>query len=336
MIYKSYKRNIAEGRNILIFSILFAVVIRVVYYFLSDSSLLSDNTGNVDYLWTPVSFIFADRLVSYISGFACLIVIALYSDYINNRYVLIRRKTSLAAGMPFLMFSSSPLFFTISGEYVNLLFVLFGISALFRVYEEPRKQMGALSLGLSLAIGSLFSPLSLLLFPVFWIGLSIVNGLSFKTFLASLLGLILIYVPVFSYFFFTDNINGFVEPFVHIGGANIHYLYIFELDYVQGVIYALATILLAVIAVNSYTTQYKDKIRIRTFISFLVFISVLSFLAYSFLNLGSCLYLFVGLCSSSFLMAHFFALAEEKWICLLFYLLLIIIIAAGLLSLIHI
>lgn len=328
MINRFYKRHIAEGRDILIFVVIFAVIIRIIYFAVGFISY--DQTDDNSYIWNRLSPLVSNPILSYLLGFICTIIISWFSGLINTQFVFIRKKTALTSAIPFLLLSSSPLFFTIKSEYFSTLAILLAIYCLFKSYDDKKPQMAAFNIGALIAISSLFNLSAMIYLPIFWIGMSIMNSLNFKGFLSSVLAIIFIYIISFSIPFFTGQPETFLEPFNNLAHSSLANLPISSFDVYDYITLALTGILLLTIAIRSITTQFKDKIKVRAYISFFITITIFSFLAYSLLNLQPQLNLYIGFCTGSFLLAHFFALNEEKWTPWLFYILLVILLAISL------
>lgn len=327
MIPRFYKKNVIEGRNTLVLFVLFAIVVRVVYYF--GGYLPYPVSAQSNYLWEPLSSLFSNQIASLTASFILVILLALIQDYINARHVVIRRKTSLIPAFTILLFSSHPAFLSMNTQSIASLFVVYAILTLFAAYGSRRPQNHALNIGVVLAAGSLLSPFLLVYYPVFLIGLIMLNSFNFKSLLASMLGILLIYLLVFSYFVFTGHTDLFVAPFTSINFDHLKDLVFLEFDYISWIVLAFYIIVLAIMAVKYYATKYKDKIKIRAFISFLGFLSGVSFLFFFLLNLDPLMCFYVAFCSIPFLMAHFFALAEEKWVTVFFYLLITAIVVTS-------
>lgn len=323
MVPRFYKKNVVEGRNTLVLFVLFAIVVRVVYFL--GGYLPYPVSAQSNYLWEPVSSLFINQIASITASLILVIILAIVQDYINAKHVVIRHKTSLIPAFTILLFSSHPVFFSMNAQSIASLFVVYAILTLFAAYGSRRPQNHALNIGVILATGSLFSPFLLIYYPVFWFGLIMLNSFNFKSLLASLLGLILIYFLAFSYFFYTGQIDLFLAPFTSIGLEQFQEFIFLKFDYTSWAILVFYIIVLAIMAVRYYATKYKDKIKIRAFVSFLGFLSGVSFLFFFLLNLDPLMCFYVAFCSIPFLMAHFFALAEEKWVTVFFYLLIIVI-----------
>ena len=318
MVPRSYKKYVAEGRNVVTVSILLAIALRVIYFYCADPSTLhSDISGG--YLWEPIAHLFVNPFVSLLASTLCVVFIAFLLAHINTKYVLIRRKTLLHLAFAALLFSCHPSFILMNPGYVSAIFILLAISALFDSYATNKRAISALKVSFVLALGSLFAPSMLLYFPVFWIGLAIMRSFSFKAFLASLFGIFTVYFPAYSYFLYSRHTDTFLSPFTSLALNKLSDFPFAGFDYATWGVIAFAVILLGIIFTYNYMTNYKDKIRIRALISFLNLIVIFASVLMLFLNIDVANDLYILIATVILLLSHFFALAEERWIALLFY-----------------
>ncbi|WP_165044300.1 hypothetical protein [Dysgonomonas sp. ZJ709] len=328
MNLRSYKKTIAEGKGIFIFAILFAIFIRIIYFIFSDESSFYISSSSNGYLWIPISSFFTQSAtISLLSTSIAIALIAFLNSHINTKYVLIRRKTFLPAAFSVLLFSCSTFFLGMSAEYFGVLFILLTISSLFSSYNSDKKQFGAFNASFILTLGSLFVPGLLLYFPILWIGLGIMRCFNFKSFLATILGIIILYFPAFSYYLFTDKLAVFYAPFTSVTINQLSNLPILNLQLADWIIIGFSGIIISIILIDSYINSYKDKIRTRAYIYLLILITSVSILLSIFLNINYISNIYIAIGVGTLILSHFYALAEDKWKIFLFYLYFILYIA---------
>jgi hypothetical protein len=314
---KSYKKNVAEGNGMLIFSIVFVIIIRLVYFLYFDFTHRSNPVNG--YLWKPLSSIFSDSLISLLCSSLVAVSMAVLATHINTTYLFIRRKTILLPAVIVLLFSCHPQFMLMSAEYISTMLFLVIIFILFSAYNSPGKQMFSFKASFILALGSLFTPALLVYLPVLWLALAIMRCFNFKSLLASLLGVFILYFPAFSYYFLTDSLDIFLVPFTSVNVQQLTDFPFYQLNIGGWIILGFSTILLSILVSDNYIDRHKDKIRTRAYLSLLSFIAVLSILAYLFLDIDFVVYLFIALLTGAFLLSHFFALVEKRGGVILFY-----------------
>jgi hypothetical protein len=315
---KLYKNHVAGGKGILIFSILFAVFMRFIFITSSGTTSIETEGG---YLWQFCKQFSSNILYSLIGSSIIVGIMALSATHINTDFVLIRRRTLLPPAMIILLFSCHPSILWISPAYVGVLFLFLIVSILFSVYNNDFvKPVAAFKIAFILSAGSLFTPVLLLYIPISWLALIVMRCFNFKSVLASLLGLFVIYFPVFSFYLFTDNLNGFLTPF--ITSLNVQKLMQFpflNMNVVSPFFLIVAIIPLSIAITSSYINRYKDKIRNRAYLSLLTLLTVLSLLFFLFLNITPEVNLYISVGMGSLLISHFFALTEKKGTAILFY-----------------
>ena len=324
MILRSYKKNVAEGLGFVIFSIIFGIIMRGVYFFsIPNPAIYTDGLPG-GYLWNLVSPLFSNPIISLLGSTVCVVLIIIILAHINTKYVLIRRKTSLHIAFCILLFSCHPGMIFMNANYISAIFVLAAISRMFGSYSTNRKSKSALEVSFIIALGSMFNLGLILFFPVFWIGLALMRSFGFRAFFASLFSIFCVYLPAYTYFLFTNQVELFLSPFELVNANTLSQLPILGFEYPDWAIVGFTFFLIVTILVYNYMINYKDKIRVRALVSSLNLIVVFSFIVLLFvnINIGNALYILLAV--GTLLLTHFFALAEERWIAYLFYLSIII------------
>lgn len=312
---KFYDRNVAEGKGFLFFAVFFAVLIRLVYYFHFDTSIVVDEGG---YLWAPLASILSNSLYSLLASAVMVVLIAIVINQVNTEHVFIRRRTLLPSAIVILLFSCMPSELAMSPYYIAALSMMLIIGALFEASANHFSQGSACKITFHLALGSLFAPLLILYLPVIWICMIRVRSLSVKAFLASVFTAALVYLPTYCYFLFTDNLTEFYRPFDNIFYADLDLLPILKYGVSDFVLLGLLLGLYLIIMIDNSINGFKDKIRVRTFSTVLTIIIFFSFLFTILLNVDSETATFIGLAAGALQVAHFFSLAEKKVVKILF------------------
>lgn len=322
-----YKNNIAEGKGILIFSIVVAIIIRLIFYFSTENIPLPVSDG---YLWQPLISLFENPFVSLIGSSAIVIILALQVGHINTVHVLIRRRTMLPPAIIILLFSCHPIFMQMSPGYVSVLCLLFVINIFFSVYNANEKPVGAFRVAFVLSLGSLFSPVMLVYIPLSWVALAIMRCLNFKSFFAAIIGILIIYFPTFSFYIFSDHLDLFLKPYLSIQDLNI--LPLLQFDYILWGGFSFFIILLGLITGSNYINSYKDKVKVRAYLSLLSIITITAILFFLFLNINPDANLYIAVGTASLLLSHFFALVDRKSGAILFYIFILLLLAVGIFS----
>lgn len=309
-----YKNNIAEGKGILIFAIIVASIMRLFFFLSSDETF---NIASDGYLWVLLVPFFQVPLLSLVGSTICVALIALLIAQINSTHVLIRRRTVLPPAVAILFFSCHRSFIEMSSAYLGVLCVLFVVSVLFSVYNITDRPQAAYRTSFILALGSLFSPILLFYVPLSWFALMIMRCFNFKSVLASFLGVLCVYFPVFSFYLFAGHLDVFLSPFYSM--ASLDQLTLFSFSNVEWVAIAFLLLFLGIVVGNNLVNSYKDKIKVRAYLSLLSIVVVVALIFFMLFDIDTRANLYIILGVLSLLYAHFFALIESKAGAILFY-----------------
>ncbi|MDR1091768.1 MAG: hypothetical protein LBL79_11900 [Prevotella sp.] len=274
--------------------------------------------------------LFEDPLASLTGNSVIVIISALLVAHINTAHVLIRRRTMLPPAIILLLFSCLPMFMQMSPGYISVLCLLYVINILFTVYNANEKPVGAFRVAFVLSLGSLFAPVMLVYIPLSWVALAMMRCLNFKSFLAAGLGILIIYFPVFSFYIFSDHLDLFLKPYLPIQDLNA--IPLLQFDYILWGGLSFFTVLLGLIVGNNYINSYKDKIRVRAYLSLLSFITITATLLFLFLDINPDVNLYIAVGAGSLLLSHFFALVDRKSGTVLFYVFILLLLAVCILS----
>lgn len=331
MIFKFYERTIAEGKNFLIFAILFAVVFRLIYYF--NSGVVIPVVDHGGYLWQPIASFFADPIYSLLGSSFILVMIGAFIHFVNTKHAYIRRRTLLPPAITALLFSCTPALVAMSPYYIAALCMVLVVSVLFEAYNTGFKQGAAFKATFYLTLGSLFAPILLIYLPILWICLMRVRSFNFKSFLASIFAVVILYVPAFSYFFLVGEVDVFLKPFVEFGTIDWSLMPVLEYDAMHYVLLGSFVLLFLMVFMDNSINSFKDKIRVRTFSAVLTIIVLFSLLCTLLINFESQTTLYIALALGAFQLAHFFSLAQKKITAIVFLICLIFLIVISILSL---
>lgn len=313
-----YKNHIAEGKGILVFSVILAIFLRSMFALFWDTPDIDHSSGG--YLWQYLQPFVENPLYSVIGSSALVALMAILVAHINTDFVLIRRRTLLPPAIIVILFSCHPSFIWVSPAYLGILFILFIISILFRSYNEGHEAVTAFKITFTLALGSLFAPVLLLYIPLSWIMMIQMRCFSPKCILASIFGIFIIYFPTFSAYLFMDNLDEFILLFVSkCNIETLNNLPVLNLNTARWCILIFMSFLFSLIIGNNYINRHQDKVKVRAYLSLLSLITIVALLLFLFLNIGSSVNLYITMGVGSILTAHYFALVETKRVSVMFY-----------------
>ena len=331
---KLYKRNIVENKNLVLFSILLTIIIRLVIFYFTDATLHNEHIGG-GYLWTGALTDFLSRgTISFTISTLFVFIISFYASQLNAKHGLIRNRTYLIYIFGSLILSSHPVFIYMTPYYISTLAFLICTDLLYSSYQDKTGSRNAYAIGFVIGVSSLFSFNFLMYLPLFWIGFSLMRILKFKNLIISILGVATIYWLTFVFFLWQNNIAGFLSPFEHLYPLLNNSIETIPLMG-EGLLVVIAFALLITISLDYQANSFRDKIRIRANIQFLHITSLFSIIAFFFIILDPTLNLYILSCSITILLAHFFTLAEQKWKIIIFYILILIYFSCCFLNLLN-
>lgn len=230
-----------------------------------------------------LSFLFNGGLPQHfriIINIGAILTGALLLLWINNTYTIVRAHSSLPL-LFFLLLECVNPELTAELRIGNILVpvLLVSLALLYNTYQNPHPQNQSFTFALLISAGSLLWSPFILFLPLFWVGLYLTRALNWKSFFASLIGVVTILWLFYGGHFIWDypllfnetyNISGSIHP-AHKEGEFFQLLYF------------LPTIIIGFVAgLSSLYRHYSDKISTRVYNEFINVLSV-------------CIALFIGL-----------------------------------------
>lgn len=317
-IVKTYQQKVVESKEFIFILICLVAFLRLALFSYTDDLSVYSIPGNSVFGDLITTLFEKDSWLSFASATVFALSISFYCAYINIKHTLIRTKSYLVYSIVFIVLSSHTIFLGMNVLYIQALFFLLCIDILFGSYQQKRIANRAFTIGFIFAVSSLFSFYFLFYIIVFWIGFIFMRNLSFKNFLASLLGIISIYWLIFFYYLWLKDLNSYIALFTSVT-SGFEFNSLTELLTLNQYITAIINISFLIIVISYYQFySYLDKIRVRSMIYFLNLIAIIAILSCIFLNLGSITDLYVYSICYSFILAHFYSVANKKWQVILF------------------
>lgn len=173
------------------------------------------NAGN--FVWNQIEpFLQEHPFMSLTASTISVFMISFLISEINNRFGIIRTRTSMPFYIPLLIFSLHPDFLRFTPYYPALIFVLWSMFPLLSAYQSHVNQKYTFKFSALLAIASLFQIYAIILVPLWLIALKALSEINFRTLLSSIFGIATIYWISFAFYVFADNIYGFVLPMIEL------------------------------------------------------------------------------------------------------------------------
>lgn len=234
----------------------------------------------------------------------------------NTAFNLIRTRTAMPVCFYWLV--SAILFFLHPFEWVNLLPLLFVLASyqLFLSYESHSLSAPSFHSFLFVSLGSIVFPQFLFLVPLFWSCMISFRAMSWKSFLASLIGLITPYWILLGYAFCFNEMQLVLTPLQGI--VRLSPLDYCHLTLSEWASWAFITLLFIVCGFHYWTVSYMDKTRTRLCHSYLIisgfWTTILSVLQPVYL----CEWMSIQLICTAFLSGHLFTLTRNRFSGILF------------------
>ena len=243
-------------------------------------------------------------------SFVAHLFIVYFLIEINNAFTIIRIRSSILPAIYFLLIAFLPTTHIFSLPLLAGACFIIALYYLFKSYQQ-RQSDSLFYTFFFLGAGSLFFPSLTWLIPIWLIGTYQLQSLTFRGLFAALLGWSLPYWFLFGHAAFYGQMELFYQPFIELST----FAPIFQFSHLAACEYAtfgLLLILYIVSTIHYINTRYKDKIRTRSYLDFLVNVTFWLFVWLIMQPQHSANLLPLLTINISILSAHFFALTDNK------------------------
>lgn len=335
MSYIAIQRRIAKGKGLFAFSAVFAVLVRILYYYLSNDNYQAKQYPDAGYLWQLIAPFFSEQIYSVLAATVSVALLALLCNYLDVRNVILREKSSLGPAFIILLFSSHVAFFEMSPYYIAMLLMLWAVNELFAAYHSDVKAIPTANISAVLALGSLFEPILAFYFVLFIVGFSMMHILDIKSLISALLGFAFVLVSAYFISIATNTELLFLRVFDGLSIDALLQVPILSFGYFELVFALIAVLVFGWLCIHNYMTSYKDKIRTRVFISFLGIIQLFTMLGLCLLNYNYLMNIYIGITIGSILLAHYFTVTVQRIMIFVFWLILTVCLLVSYISFIE-
>ncbi len=281
-------------------------------------------------LWNMLCSYLPGKPLTYTMGFLLMIGGVFMIHRANYVLMLIRERTLLPVMIYILLISTNLDFLPLKSTSFGVFFLILAIYYLFISYHDMDCQRNIFNASLILATGSLLWSYILWFFPLFWYGMYKFKSLTVRTFLSSLLGIVVIAWFFYCYSVWQQNVALFaafdslvkLRPLSISGNSFTDWL---TIGYTIG--------MTLVASGNILTHEYEDNLRTREFLSFLIVLALSSFALYFLYEQSSEEFLQIACFPASILIGHFYTIVRNRYTRWLFHLSVIVLIVLLLLRL---
>ncbi|MDO5571402.1 MAG: hypothetical protein Q4F97_08065 [Bacteroidales bacterium] len=303
-----YVYNISRSNNIVPITILCSLILGLLSYF--TGGIEQPETWN-NALWNIGSF-FAKSNFMFFGINTLILLISGWILYKISEYFTLSQHRSYLPFLFFILFefTSTPLTYISKGSFV-FLFVIPALITLFQSFQERNSSNFAFLTGMFLGLLSFIWIKGLILVPIFIIGYGIMRSLTFRSFLALILGTLSIFWIEFVYFFFNDESLKFISQFkdiFHISIIDINSLS------VPTLIMLSVTLFFSIITGgNLFFSSYLEKIKTQMCYKFLLLLNFFGWASLIFSNGRMSCELSLIFISLAMMTSNFFQGNERKY-----------------------
>lgn len=222
-------------------------------------------------LWQAVNQSYIPTWASKTLGFLLYAIIGYFLIELNNAFTIIRMRASVQTSIYLLLISVCPVMHRLYAGNVASAAFLVSLFFLFRGYQHPRPAGALFGSFFFIGVGSLFFPQLMLFVPIFWIGAYSFQALTLKSFCGSVVGWFLPYWFLLGHAYFHDNMELFYQPFVQL--CTFQSICWDALPLWRVATLGYLFLLFVVSGVRCFVAGYEDKIRTRSYLHFLIFLS---------------------------------------------------------------
>lgn len=309
-MYQTNRRKKLDSKGIILYLLLACIACWGLKYTYSAVFPVSANEVETSPIWKWGGSYEINQQGIYILGFSLTLLGAFFIHRANYILILIREKTLLPALFYLVLMSTYPDFLPIKVSALVVLFMVLALYYLFITYHDPKQSGNLFKAFFTLGFGSLFWAHLLWFIPLFWYGMCRLRSFSLRSFVASCLGVIVIYWFVFFFSIWTNNPDLFLHPFQELTQFSLSVLT--ENQWIDWCRLALLILLVSIASINIVLHEYEDKLRTRDYLWFLIVFMGYSIFFYFIYGSHSDDFLPIAYIPASILMAHFFTVIHSR------------------------
>lgn len=218
--------------------------------------------------WKYIGEWLSHRVLAYFIGFLLIILIAFILQRISDIEMLIRDRTRLVFLFFFFLASTNVGLLSFNATTLVLLCLVFLIFELFNTYQLPEATGKLFNVGVLISMAGLLMPQVLWLIPLIWIGMYQFQSLSYRSFMASLTGVLIIYWFVLAWCVWTHDFSMFTSLYTSLADFNFFSLFVSFRYYHIGFIVLVILLLAAFFYIKM--DAINNRVRVRQMLSFLL------------------------------------------------------------------
>lgn len=321
-IVKSFRDNFVEGRFVIPLTSLFVVGMRIMLYLKRGFPIIKSSTSN--FIWTPIAPFFEKPLISLFASTLLVFVISWIFFFINNRYSIIRSRTNLPFVTSLFLLSLHPYCLVMTGDYIAIVFILLAFIPLLDSYQMPNSYLYSFRSSILIGVASLFQVFALIFIPLWWRGERSMRGPQLRSVVASIFGVLLVYISLFSVYFVFDDIYGFLLPFSNFATISLPVIPDYSIfEWIAFLLVVFFFIINLIISIKEYS---RDKVLTVSLMQFIVYLIIILLLLQILYWQETLFYLILSATLISFVCSYFYSKTTVKTDIFLAYTMLFLII----------
>ncbi len=321
-ISKRFRSILVESRFATIISTLIVICMRLGLFL---SVGIKHHHYQTSLVWQTISPVFSNDWISLLASTLSIFIIAFIFAELNTRFTLMRFRTSLPFALVLFLLSIHPLLLRMSPNYISTIFILLSFFPLIESYQHQSPRNFAFRSGILIAIAATFQVFALAFLPLWWYGEKTMHGFKTKSFIALMLGVLLVLWNVAGFYFLFHNLESFLPTFIHLSKLSVSVPQYTIIQWGGIALFALITTVLIVLDIQVFR---RERVITQKTLSFIILIAVISIILHFFYWQQTFFFIFQIIIMISFIAAHYFSHINKKqgvylfiivFICLILY-----------------
>ena len=267
--------------------------------------------------WDIVCAWLDNRYTGYLFGFLLMLLTAFIIQRISDIEVLISERTQLVFLFFVLLTSTNVALLPFGSVTIVLLCLVFMINELFTAYQLPDATGKMFNAGVLLGVAGLFMPQVLWFLPLLWIGMYQFLSLNYRSFMASLIGVMIIYWFVLAWCVWRSDFSMFSAMYVSL--ADFEFLGFVRPFLLYKAGFAGIILFLIPVLFHVKSDAVNNRIRVRKILSFLLNMSIWSLILTCLYGGSADSFLAILYLPASVLNAYFFENMNNRFRLWLYY-----------------
>jgi hypothetical protein len=228
------------------------------------------------------------------------------------RYNILLRNSYLPGLMYVILMSLFSSFLPLNAPLLANYFLLMILDKLFGIHKSSRSIPLLFDTGMLVSLATLFYFPAILWLLMIWLTLMFFKPFVWREYLVGIIGFLIPYLFVALFYFWKDNLSGFLDMWAPL--RNRLSLDLFRLN-LNDFIPLLPATLILLLAVNKFrSTFYKNIIQVRKYHQLLILLTLISTVAYYIRPLfGINHFILLGVPMAIFL-SYYFLIAKKAWL----------------------